>query len=206
MVSEIRIYMEGAGAKDRNSSARLREGMRQFLGSLWQAGRSQNAVMRVIACGPRGDAYRLFQVALRDHPEAVNLLLVDSEGAVRGTPREHLSAVDRWDMRSIGDEQVHFMAQAMEGWFIADTDALASFYGHGFGAETLPRTQNVEQIPKDDLAPALKRATRRTTKGEYHKTHHAFDILARLDSGKVRRRAPHCDRLFRAIQAHLDSL
>jgi hypothetical protein len=203
VVKEIRIYIEGAGARDRNNSARLREGIRQFISSIWDQARRTRVTLQVIACGPRGEAYKLFLIAQREHLHAFNILLLDSEGPVRESPRRHLSETDGWDIQAVADEHVHFMAQAMEAWFIADPGALAAYYGNGFSANSLPNTQNVERIPKKDLVPALKRATRGTTKGEYHKTRHAFDLLARIDPDKVRRRAPHCARFFEVLHRHL---
>jgi hypothetical protein len=78
------------------------------------------------------------------------------------------------------------MVQAMEAWFLADRAALSEFYGEGFLAKSLPGNPSIEQIRKDDLEPALKRATKPTkTKGEYHKVRHGFALLALIDPLKV---------------------
>lgn len=202
---EIRIYMEGAGAKDRTNSARLSEGMRQFLAAVWTEARNHRFKLRLITAGPREAAYDAFCIAQRQHSEAFNVLLVDSEGPVEGTPSEHLTRTDGWDLSGASADQVHLMVQAMEAWLVADPDSLARFYGQGFTASAIPRTKNVEAIPIDDLVPALERATRATSKGKYHKTHHAFELLGRLDPATVRSRAPHCDRLFQKLLDHLAS-
>lgn len=88
------------------------------------------------------------------------------------------------------------MAQAVEAWFFADPDALAGYYKQGFNTNPLGNRNNVEDIPKDEHIPKLKAATKDTQKKDYDKTDHAPDLLARIDPEKVRKRAPHCDRIF----------
>jgi len=81
----------------------------------------------------------------------------------------------------------------MEAWFLADRVALSAFYGNGFLANGLPGYPNsIEQIPKDDLEPALMHASKLTkTKGEYHKVKHGFALLGLIDPGKVERASAH---------------
>jgi Domain of unknown function (DUF4276) len=127
------------------------------------------------------------------------VLLVDSEGPVNHGPKEHLKSRDGWNLPDISGEHYHLMVQMMVAWMVADPDALSKFYGQGFNANALPRNPNVEQIGKADLESALKEATRRTAKGEYHKIHHGPKILSQLDVAKVRRAATHCNRLFMTL-------
>jgi len=200
MVREIRIYVEGGGGKE--SKALMRRAFGKFLSEVGSEAWERERGVQVVACGSREAAHEKFQRARIEHPTAFNMLLVDSEAPVTGTVRSHLSG---WKLDSVTDDQVHLMVQAMEAWFIADMDTLARYYGQGFAANAIPKTKNVETIPKDDLVPALKRATRGTTKGEYHKTRHAFDLLAQIYPEKVRDRAPHCDRLFQMLLKRLAS-
>jgi len=60
---------------------------------------------------------------------------------------------------------------------------------------------HVEEIDKPDLANGLKEATKRTKKGEYHKTKHAPDLLAAISPERVRRAAPNCRKLFDRVLA-----
>jgi hypothetical protein len=84
----------------------------------------------------------------------------------------------------------------MEAWFLADKDLLRQYYGQHFGATALPRQPNVELIAKTDVEASLRQATRRTTKGAYRKSRHAFALLALLDPTKVRTVSPHAGRFF----------
>ena len=64
----------------------------------------------------------------------------------------------------------------------------------GFSA-LLPRCLDVENVSKRDLERGLRRATRPSSKGEYHKGHHSFEIFAELDPGRVIAASPHAKRL-----------
>jgi len=130
-------------------------------------------------------------------------LLVDAEGPVCTPPWQHLQDGNGWSVLDIDDEHCHLMVQTMEAWFIEDRDTLVRFYGPVFGEGALPKHANVEQIDKSTLASALKAATRHTSKGEYHKIRHGCKLLAQLESAKVRRAAPHCERLFTTLEGLL---
>jgi hypothetical protein len=46
----------------------------------------------------------------------------------------------------------------------------------------------------------LSKATKNTKSREYHKTKHAFKILALLEPCTVREAAPHCEALFHVLE------
>lgn len=143
-----------------------------------------------------------FKAALRTHPDAFNVLLVDAEAPVTLGPWKHLEQRDGWNPAA-ADEQCHLMVHCTESWLIADPEALAEFYGQGFLLNALPKTPDVEAVPKQRVAAALERATKETQKGRYHKIRHGPDLLARLNPARVRQRAQHCDRLFVTLEALL---
>jgi len=195
VVNEIRIYLEGGG-DSRDTKIQLRQGMHAFLQDVIAIARSDRVAFRIIACGSRNNAFDDFRNALEANAQASNFLLVDSEGPVNSTPCDYLKTRDGWQVSGLEDAQCHLMVQMMEAWLVADTHALQAFYGQGFNRNALPNNPNVEEIDKPSLTRGLANATRRTQKGEYHKTRHAPKILERLDVNKVRQAAPHCDRLF----------
>ena len=78
----------------------------------------------------------------------------------------------------------------------ADVQALTAYYGQAFLKSRLPRTQNLETVPKADVAKALEEASVGCGKGAYHKIKHAKDLLARIDRNVVRERCPSCNRMF----------
>jgi hypothetical protein len=205
-IAEIRIYVEGGGDGG-HTKRRLRVAFGEFFRELRELARARKVHWEIIPCGSRGSAFEDYQVALRSHPHAVNLLLVDSETAVSaGSPWQHLKSDsgDNWDNPGVEDKHCHLMVQATEAWLIADPDALRQFYGKGFHAKSLPSNPNVEQIEKQKVLESMRRATRHTTKGEYHKTKHAPMLLERVCVRKVRHCAPFCKRLFDTVTAEID--
>lgn len=190
----IKIYMEGGG-KGKGQKAMLRVGMDAFLAEIKNAYREKNWHWNLVPCGGRNEARKKFQKGDAD----VVVLLVDSEGPVSLTSTGHLKARDGWDFKGVNDDYVHLMVQSMEAWIFADPDTLAAYYGQHFQENALPRRTNLEQESKDDIKDALNQATQGTQKGKYHKIQHARDILQRIDPTIVRKRCPHCARLFRTL-------
>jgi hypothetical protein len=174
-----------------------------FLSSIVGAARQNGIRLQLIAGG--AGAVRDFLLATATHPDALNVLLIDSEGPVEGTVSSVVARRGDWHAdraRTIDDDQLHLMVQAMEAWFLADRDALADYYGQNFRANRLRGSErDVEAIPKDDAIKCLEEAARDTNKGKYHKTKHAPALLEKIDPAKVRAGAPHCERLFQTLTA-----
>mgnify|MGYP001499078394 CR=1 FL=1 len=196
---EIRLYIEGGG-NSKDTKSFLLQGFRGFLRDLVSEARSRRIQWRPVMCGPRQAAFDAFRIALRQHPDALNVLLVDAEGPVQDTPWRHLGQRDGWECNGWPDDQCHLMTQAMEAWFIADIATLATFYGVGFNPNSIPKNPDVEQVAKIQLETSLKAATRGTQKGESHQIYHASRLLAVIDATTVRRASRHCDRLFTAFE------
>ena len=195
MVSEIRIYFEG----DRS----LRPGLEAFVRPALDRARERNIRITAIASGPTDETIKDFLDAVRDYPDALIILLVDSDRADDGRLIASIKSRSTWNARigaGVQDNQIHFMVQVMESWFLADKDALANYYGRGFRPRRLPQNPNVEQVPKDDVVRGIASAANGTSKGTYHKTRHAPDLLRTIDPAKVRAVAPNCARLFNALQ------
>lgn len=180
---KVTIYVEGGGDNE-DTITRCRQGFAAYCSN---AGSGKHQP-RVVPCGGRQKTFDRFQNAVRAGKQGDRyVLLVDSEGAVKETNAiDHLAARDGWIFPDLGRSQVFLMVQAMEAWFLADRETLAAFYGEGFLANGLPRNPNIEEIRKDDLEPALKRASKPTkTKGEYHKVKHGFVLLGFINPVKV---------------------
>jgi hypothetical protein len=197
-VRKVRVFVEGGGPHERTQK-QLRRGFAQFLRLVPGLGVQ---LVQVETCGAK--ALSDFRRALRTNPEDLNLLLVDAEGPVTGSPKAHVAA--RVKTKCPGDEsQYHLMVQAMEAWLVADVDALRAYYGPRLNENPLPKRPNVEEVAKSDLEPKLREATRDTQKGEYHKIRHAAPLLERLNAAKVRARAKHCERLFAFLEQTLSA-
>ena len=206
MVSEIRIYIEGGG-DGAYGKAQIRQGFSEFFRDTKALARRKRIGWLIIACGSRNATFDSFQRALKTHPDAFNVLLVDSEGPVdaRHPLWQHLQARDGWlKPHDCSDEQCHLMVQAMEAWFVADLDALRRYYGRDLNESALPRHPRVEEIDRHRLADALDAATRHTNKRHYNKIEHARDLLRDIDAAKVRNAAPYCERLFEVLNRKID--
>jgi hypothetical protein len=205
VVREVRIYIEGGG-HDKETKARLREGFSAFLSTLRTTARNKRINFSIILCGSRNDTFDNFQTALKTHPDAFNILLVDAEAAIKHqSPWQHLHQQDGWvKPHKVSEDQCHLMVQTMEAWIIADINALKKFYGRGFNPKAIPQNRNIEQIAKNDVESSLQEATKRTKKGQYHKTQHAPQLLERLNVAQVRQAAPYCQRLFATLEQKLD--
>lgn len=197
----VAIYMEGGGESPGGKAA-LRQGMDALLEPLKAAARKHRLRWKLVPCGGRDGAFRAFRKAPDD--DALVVLLVDSEAPVGSTsPVAHLGQRDGWALRRDENDAIHLMVQVMETWIVADMDALTEYYGRGFRPNRLPRHQALEEVPKAEVARALDEATAGTTKGAYHKIRHAGDLLARIDSERVKERCPHFGRMWEWLEGRL---
>ena len=171
----IRIYFEG--------DKKLTRGFHTFL-----LGPGTRGAARVNLSHTDGQPIRDFRRGQKSHPGAVNLLLLDSDEM----PNRRQELADCPD-------NVFWMTELMEAWFVADSENLRGYYGKDFNDKAMPSNPEVERIPKKDVVDGLKGATRDTQKGVYHKTRHAPDLLMNLDREKVKRAAMECERLFRRL-------
>ncbi len=186
----VTVYVEGGG-KGQGTRPRCRYGFNAYFRKVAPDGRHPKTVV----CGSRDEAFSRFTTAiLNSKRDELCVLLVDSEGPVTAEDAiAHLTQRDHWKFPVLDRHKVFLMVQAMEAWFLADRTALASFYGSGFQLNALRGSQNdVEAILKNDLVTTLMDASRATkTKGPYHKTKHAFELLGRIDPAKVGNGSPH---------------
>jgi hypothetical protein len=185
----VQIFVEGGGEKP-TIRAMCRAGFSKYCEKLAPMHHRPS----IVACGGRQQAFDRFKTAVQNGQTGeVFVLLVDSEGPVdAATPTKHLLACDAWIFPTSQNYEVFLMVQVMEAWFLADRETLVAFYNGGFLPNALPGSAaNIEIIRKEDIASGLAKATRNTkTKGEYHKTKHGFDLLARIDPKKVESASP----------------
>ena len=153
--------------------------------------------------GGGDDVVRDFMSALRSHPTALNVLLKDSDAPDDGCLLASLKQRSDWKLpagMTVSQDQVFWMVQIMEAWFLADRDVLKKFYGGDFHENSLPANPRIEEVPKGDVLSGLKQATSQTTAGRYHKTRHAVKLLSLLSAETVAAVAPNCRRLFETLK------
>ena len=199
----ITVYFEGGG-NSAETKAALRQGMSGFLKPLVDMARQQRSRWSIVSCGGRDEAYEDFCDALEKEPHIFNVLLVDSETGITGSPRAHLQQRDGWDLAAAQEDQVHLMAQCMEAWLVADPEALADYYSQCFNHNALSKRVNLEEEPKAQIYASLEAATRQTQKGSYAKIRHASALLKHVSKEKAKRRCPHCRRFFDTVGGRIN--
>jgi hypothetical protein len=141
---KVMVYVEGGGDK-RKTLDDCRRGFGQLFEKIVRTGHPP----KVVACGGRESAFDEFKCNVESGEDGFLILQVDSEGAVDPDVNSwaHLRANDRWEKpKAVNDDQAHLMVQCMESWFLADPEALRTYYKQGFLIRSLPRRRNVEEI------------------------------------------------------------
>jgi hypothetical protein len=178
---EIRIYFEG--------NRTLRSGFKKFFDVLERSGRDRGSTVEFIAAKNGLSDYRK---ASRSHPQAWNILLKDSEQQWSS----HSAMCDTHGIHQSLANNVFWMVELMESWFLADPQALSEYYRRDFSVNAIGNTEDVERIPKAEVL-------RRLDKVGYHKVSHAPHLLERLNPERVQQRAQHCRLLFEAVRTRL---
>ncbi len=200
-MKKIKIYLEGGGER-KEQKAELRNGMTYFLRSIKETAAAKKISLDVVVCGTRGKAHQSFVNSIETGgSNTYPFLLVDSEEPVTKAPKLHLTERDGWSFPDIDEDRIHLMIQTMETWIVADAAAVKIYYTAKDFVECLPVSDNLETRTKAEISKLLNQATKKTQKGEYHKTRHAPSLLARLEAEKVRKRCPSCDRLFVSLNS-----
>jgi hypothetical protein len=186
----VKLYVEGAGQTDLERS-QCRQAFSKFFESAGLAGK----LPRTVPCGGRQSAYDAFITALRSAKAGdLPLLLVDAEGAVAmgQTVWQHLKSRDNWDKPAgVGDDQAFLMVQVMETWFLADREMLRAYFGPEFAEKHLHAWPSLEDVPKQTVYDALERATANCKQKAYAKGKVSFEVLEKVDPGKVEIACPH---------------
>lgn len=193
------LYIEGGG-DNRRLGAEFRQGWKEFLSNAGLPGR----MPRVVRGGTRQQTFSRFITALGDSQDAtVPILLVDSEGPVAAAHSawQHLRMRDHWDKpASAGDDQAFLMVQVMETWFLADRNALQTYFGERFKANAIRQWPQLEEVPKETVFDALETATAGCSR-PYSKGKIASELLTQIDPAYVESACPHAKSLLDHLRA-----
>ena len=183
------LYIEGGG-DNRRLGAQFREGWTSFFTAAGLRGR----MPRVVRGGTRQDTFSRFATdAAGQKPGTIPLLLVDSEDPVAAghSAWQHLQQQDGWDIPAgAGEDQAFLMVQVMETWFLADREALRSYFGPLFVENALRQWPRLEDLSRETVLAALDRATAQCP-NPYSKGKTSFGLLARIDPTLVEAACPH---------------
>jgi len=189
----LKVFFEGDLA--------LRKGIKEFFGKMTPP----EVVIEPIAC--KNKPVARFLESMAEYPDDDCLLLMDGH-KVAGTDRyrnENLIALlqektNDGRIKEASPSHLHFMVIEMEAWFLADREAMVTFYGDTLRESSLPKSNSVESLSRDKIWQAIRESTVNSVKGEYHKTRHGGELLGLLDPERVAARAWHCRVLKDALQ------
>jgi hypothetical protein len=203
MVKAVNIYIEGSGAF-REQKAKCRLAFQTLCEKMGFKGKMPS----IRACGTRNQAYKDFVNALKINPQAINILLVDSEDTLKNLSPDphsdiawiHLNLRDGW-IRPADTEpyQALIMATSMETWIATDREALKAFFGKDLQENALPTLPQIESQNRKEVFKKLEHATR-NCKRPYQKGDQSFKILETLDPATLHQHLTQ----FQRLKATLD--
>ena len=183
----IKIIVEGGG-EGGTSVRECRRGFEAFFGKMLQ-GRDKASIT---PAGGRNEAFKLFRATLPNLGKGDHVvLLVDSEGPISESddPWEYvLRNGDDWLRPELATpDDLHFMVQCIEAWFLSDIPILSSYYGAKFKPNKLPKPVNgkdVEKHLKVSIFKGLKAAVKPCNPDGYAKSD-AFEIIRLIHPDRV---------------------
>lgn len=197
----VRLVIEGGKAGE-EADAEFRENVHRFIKSVLPRANSP----RVTAAGSRDEAFKRFKFQCQQHPDHFVLLLVDSEDPVNPvhTAWDHVCHRDKWSRpNDVSDDQAHLMVRSMECWFLADKQALDSYFGNGFNLNALPATTSIEDIDRHEATDGIDKAAKNTRKSGYHKSRDGFKLIGLIDGNRVQSASVHAKRFFDVLRDKL---
>ncbi|HRK28748.1 MAG TPA: DUF4276 family protein [Chitinophagales bacterium] len=185
MGDSVVLFIEG----DPNSpNGDLRYGFAKLLEK-----KAKGNMPKIILSGSKQHAIEKFFYAKRQGLKA--LLLIDLDKPETQVEQDMLE----YRLNTFAND-VFYMIQEMEAWFLSQPDILDSFFGKDMGgakiSKKIPSKKTTQIMKPSEL---LRDITRQTTKGGYHKIKHAFELLRLLDAEKLENDIPEFRRLIRRI-------
>lgn len=201
----LKIFVEGAGKQNKKLASECRQAFAQLLEKLGVPHRQ----FKIIPCGARTVAFKEFCIAMGKGEHA--MLLIDSEAPVPHDdfqPWQFLkqNQADQWDKpTNAKDEDCHLMVQAMEAWLLADSKALAAYFGQGFSKAKLPKTTNLESLKKDRAFQILKTVSAKCGRDRIYHKNKAFAVLRTVQPSKIEQGSAWASRFFQEVQKRCQS-
>lgn len=196
---KIKLYIEGGGDSPMQDTE-FRAGWTAFFK---RAGLDVARKMpHPIRGGGREQTFDAYCTAVKTRkPDELPLLLVDSEDVVEAghDAWQHLKARDKWTKpKEAGKNDAFLMITCMETWFIADREALKSFFEGCWNDKALPKWPDLEKVDRKKVFTALEKATAKCGKHQYAKGKVSFELLKVINPEKIEAAKALLDRLRKA--------
>jgi hypothetical protein len=200
---KVVLYVEGGG-DTRALQAPARQGMQQFLTLMGYQGK----LPKVVFCGGRSEALRDFSIAQQKAGSGTEiLLLVDSEGPLppQAKPSQYLGSRDGWSPpNNVSEENIHFMVQVMESWFLTQTEVFTAHFGGCLQRSRLPGVPPAgpEGVAKATMLKGVADAAADCPKG-YEKRRDGFELLGKLQREPLETKCPYAQRFLKRMDSLL---
>jgi len=180
------LFIEG---EPQTSNGNLRQGFENLLGK-----KLAGKLPRIRLGGGKKNVADQY---LNNDFKRVSFLLFDLDG-----PEEKRKV----DLQSHGlsnhGDNVFYMIQEMESWFLSQPDVLDSYYGKTITGKKISEIMT-KQSPAEIPTPKkeMKKITQNLNKGkEYQEVKHATELLKRLDATKLENDFPDFKRLIEQLK------
>ncbi len=165
------LFVEG---EPKSPNGDLRQGLAKLLEQ-----KLKDNKPKIIFGGGKTQTIKKFKTNKLDAQQCLLLIDLDS-------PEENIKA-DLIDCDLLEySENVFYMVQEMDSWFLSQPDVLDKFYGKDNNgkliSQKLPKKKAIEIEHPDEK---LQELTKNTKRGKYHKIKHAVELLKLLDSTKL---------------------
>ena len=188
----MRIIVEGGGP-----DAPFREGFKSFFLKFVPPTVDGQVVDLAIVRGSNGEeAVKKFAQHRKLYPDALIVLLMDSEGPVPATTSVWPFLTNRGGIVKpdwADETNLYLMVQCVEAWIVADPDALSSHYKSNLNPNKLPKRTKLEEEPKAEIQRKLKLAT-----GGRYKHSDCADLIGLVGPAHIRK-LPHGQRLTKLL-------
>lgn len=171
MAAKKILFIEG---EPNTPNGDLRQGFAKLLGKI-----IESQLPRINLGGGKSQTIRKF---LKNKFDAdVSLLLIDLDG-----PEEEKEQDIRDNDLLPRRENIFYMVQEMETWFLSQPDVLDRFFGVDSRQKKVSdklSKRKITEIP--DPKGELKNATKDSKRGEYHEIKHGVELLKLLDAKQL---------------------
>ena len=180
------LFVEG---EPNSPNGDLRQGLSKLLEQ-----KLKNKLPRIIMGEGKSQTIKKFK---KNKLEAQRvLLLIDLDKS-----EEHINEDLEKNELSEYAENVFYMIQEMENWFLSQPDILDKFYGKDNNgrliSEKLPKKKAIKIANPDE---ELQDLTKNTKRGKYHKIKHAVELLKLLDCAKLENEFSEFRRLIEKLK------
>lgn len=203
-MKRVKVFVEGATrGRGGNSSANI--ACRRAFAKLAERCGAINKP-EFVHCGGRSHTWTAAWNEFLNRKEGeIILLLVDSEQPTSLPPEDawkFLATQPSEPWKDLGERNARYvflMVVMMETWLLADSAALARYFGIVFRTNQIPNWPSPEDIGKESILETMAKATQECQR-QYEKGQTSFEALAEVDPKLIAQKCPHAAYFFQRLK------